>query len=45
MEILSGASLLLKYMFLIQFLFKTDGNPLWCLPPPPIHISHAILNT
>jgi hypothetical protein len=31
MNILSGVSLLSKYIFLIQFLFKTDEYPLWGL--------------
>ena len=43
MEILSGASLHPQCMFLIQFLFKIDGNPLWSLPPPPVHVSYSIL--
>jgi hypothetical protein len=34
MNILSGVSLLSKYMFLIQFLLKTDEYPLGGLPPP-----------
>jgi hypothetical protein len=39
MEILSGASLLLQCMFLIQFSFKIDGNPLWS----PVHVSYSVL--
>jgi hypothetical protein len=34
MKILSGASLLPQYIFLMQFLSKIDGNPLWSILPP-----------
>jgi hypothetical protein len=44
MQILSGDALLHQYTFLIQFLFKTDENPLWRPPPPPVHIPYSILN-
>ena len=30
----SAAFPLLLYTFLIKFLFKADGNPLWRHPPP-----------
>ena len=43
MEILSGASLFLRCMFLIQFLYKIIGNPLWSLPPPQVHVSYSVL--
>jgi len=44
MKILSGVPLLLlQYISLIQFLFKTDENPLWGLSHPPIHILYLIL--
>ena len=33
---------LLQCRFLIQFLFKLDGNPLWSLLPPPVHIPYSI---
>ena len=34
MQILSEAFSLPKYIFLVQSLFKTDGNPLGSIPPP-----------
>ena len=34
---------LLQHTFLIQFLFKTDANPLWRPPPPPVYIPYSIL--
>ena len=43
MEILSGASLFLRCMFLIQFLYKIIGNPLWSLFPPQVHVSYSVL--
>ena len=44
MNILSGVPLLLQfYMFLIQFLLKTDEYPLWGLLPPLVHIPQWIL--
>jgi hypothetical protein len=43
MYILSGVSLLSKYIFIIQFLFKTDAYPLWGLAPTRVHIPYSIL--
>ena len=41
MSILSGVSLLIKNIFLIQFLFKTDEYPLWGVPPPQAHVPYV----
>ena len=43
MKILSGVPLLLQYISIVQFLFKTDEHPLWGLSHPPIHILYLIL--
>jgi hypothetical protein len=43
MEILSGASLLPQYIFLLELLFKIDENPLWSLLSPPVHIPYSVL--
>jgi hypothetical protein len=43
MKILYGAFLFLQFIYFIQFLLKNDANPLWSLPPPPIHISYSTL--
>jgi hypothetical protein len=34
MQILCGASLLHQYIFLIQFLFSIDANPMWGITLP-----------
>jgi len=36
MKMLTGATHLPQYTFLIQFLFKIDENPLWSILPPQL---------
>ena len=44
MKMLTGATILPQYIFLIQFLFKIDETPLWRPPPPPpLLITYASL--
>ena len=43
MTIRHDASLLLQHTFLIHFLLNIDENPLWRLPPTPVHIPDSIL--